>query len=280
MLNTANFGVLVPFQLFRINHLGADLSRHGDRRALVTGASSGIGRSTAVRLAEDGAAVAVNHLGGEEERAHEVVEEVERGGGRAVAVAADVSSEDDVRAMFDSAEEALGGPVDLLVNNAGVESPHPLEELPLEDWNQVLAVNLTGPFLCSRELVRRIAGRPAVIVNNSSVHEVIPWPSFSHYCASKGGLKLFTQTIARELAPRGIRVVSVAPGAILTPINKELIEDEDKRREVEEEIPWGRLGTPEEIAGAISWLAGSEAEYVVGTTLFVDGGMTLYPKFV
>ena len=224
--------------------------------------------------------VAVNHLQGEEERAGEVVEEVERGGGRAVAVAADVSREDDVRAMFDRAEEHLGGPVDLLVNNAGIESPHPLEDLPLEDWNQVLAVNLTGPFLCSRELVRRIGDEPAVIVNNSSVHEVIPWPNFSHYCASKGGLKLFTQTIARELAPRGIRVVSVAPGAILTPINKELIEDEDKRREVEEEVPWGRLGTPEEIAAAISWLAGSEGEYVVGTTLFVDGGMTLYPKFV
>jgi glucose 1-dehydrogenase len=209
-----------------------------------------------------------------------VVEEVERGGGRALAVAADVSREDDVRAMFERAQEALGGPVNLLVNNAGIETPHPLEELPLEDWRKVLDVNLTGPFLCSRELVRRIGDARAVIVNNSSVHEQIPWPRFSHYCASKGGLKLFTQTIARELAPRGIRVVSVAPGAILTPINKALAEDEQQRREVEEEIPLGRLGTPEEIAAAISWLASDEADYVVGTTLFVDGGMTLYPKFV
>jgi glucose 1-dehydrogenase len=224
--------------------------------------------------------VAVNHLEGDESRAREVVEEVERGGGRAVAVAADVSSEDDVRAMFERAQEALGGAVNLLVNNAGIETSHPLEELPLEDWRKVLDVNLTGPFLCSRELVRRIGDARAVIVNNSSVHEQIPWPGFSHYCASKGGLKLFAQTIARELAPRGIRVVSVAPGAILTPINKELEEDEQKRREVEEQIPWGRLGKPEEIAAAIAWLASDEADYVVGSTLFVDGGMTLYPKFV
>jgi glucose 1-dehydrogenase len=224
--------------------------------------------------------VAVNHLEGDESRAREVVEEVERGGGRAVAVAADVSSEDDVRAMFERAQEALGGAVNLLVNNAGIETSHPLEELPLEDWRKVLDVNLTGPFLCSRELVRRIGDARAVIVNNSSVHEQIPWPGFSHYCASKGGLKLFAQTIARELAPRGIRVVSVAPGAILTPINKDLAEDEHKRREVEEQIPWGRLGKPEEIAAAIAWLASDEADYVVGTTLFVDGGMTLYPKFV
>jgi glucose 1-dehydrogenase len=224
--------------------------------------------------------VAVNHLEGEEDRAREVVEEVERGGGRAVAVAADVSSEDDVRAMFERAQEALRGPVNLLVNNAGIETSHPLEELPLEDWQRVLDVNLTGPFLCSRELVRRIGDARAVIVNNSSVHEQIPWPGFSHYCASKGGLKLFAQTIARELAPRGIRVVSVAPGAILTPINKDLAEDEQKRREVEEQIPWGRIGKPEEIAAAIAWLASDEADYVVGTTLFVDGGMTLYPKFV
>ena len=222
----------------------------------------------------------MNHLEGDEERARKVVEQVERGGGRAVAVAADVSSEDDVRAMFEHAQEALGGPVNLLVNNAGIQTSHPLEELPLADWRKVLDVNLTGPFLCSRELVRRIGDAGAVIVNNSSVHEQIPWPRFSHYCASKGGLKLFTQTIARELAPRGIRVVSVAPGAILTPINKELAEDAQKRREVEEEIPWGRVGQPEEIAAAIAWLASNEADYVVGTTLFVDGGMTLYPKFV
>jgi len=248
------------------------------RRALVTGAASGIGRATALRLGADGAAVAVNYIGASE-RADEVVAEI---GGTAVAVLGDLADEAAVGDLFSAAEAGLGGPVDLLVNNAGVEAPYELAEMPLEEWQRVLSVNLTGPFLCSREFVRRLPNgvRPAAIVNVSSVHEVIPWPSFSHYCASKGGLKLFGQTIARELAPRGIRVVQVAPGAILTPINRQLIEDPAKRREQEEQIPWGRLGEPEEIAAAISWLASAEAEYVVGTTLFVDGGMTLYPRFV
>jgi glucose 1-dehydrogenase len=216
--------------------------------------------------------------------ADELVAEIGEGGGRAVAVEGDVSSEDAVDRLFGEAASGLGGGLELLVNNAGVESPYELADMPLAEWNRVLGVNLTGPFLCSREFVRRLpAGRqepPAVIVNVTSVHEVIPWPSFSHYCATKGGLKLFGQTIARELAPRGVRVVSVAPGAILTPINRQLIEDPEKRREQEEQIPWGRLGKPEEIAAAIAWLASPEAEYVTGTTLFVDGGMTLYPRFV
>ena len=169
----------------------------------------------------------------------------------------------------------------MLVNTAGVQRPYALVEMSLEEWERVLAVNLTGAFLCAREAARGPidAGAPGVIVNVSSVHELIPWPRFSHYCASKGGMKLFVQTIARELAPRGIRVVQVAPGAILTPMNQELIDDPSKRREVEDEVPWGRLGTAEEVAAAIAWLAGPEAEYVIGSTL-LDGGMTLYPRFV
>jgi glucose 1-dehydrogenase len=210
-----------------------------------------------------------------------VVDEITRGGGSAVAVHGDVSSEEDVDGLFEQAADGLGGPVDLLVNNAGVETPFPLAEMPLEEWQKVLDVNLTGPFLCARELVRRLPeGQGAVIVNVTSVHELIPWPRFSHYCASKAGLKLFGQTIARELAPRGVRVVAVAPGAILTPINRQLIEDPAARREQEEQVPWGRLGEPEEIAAAISWLASDEAEYVTGESLFVDGGMQLYPRFV
>jgi glucose 1-dehydrogenase len=213
--------------------------------------------------------------------AAELVEEIARGGGSAVAVHGDVSSEEEVGGLFERAGEELGGAVDLLVNNAGVEAPFPLAEMPLEEWQKVLDVNLTGPFLCARELVRRLPeGRPAVIVNVTSVHELIPWPRFSHYCASKAGLKLFGQTIARELAPRGVRVVAVAPGAILTPINRELIENPDARREQEQQVPWGRLGEPEEIAAAISWLASDEAEYITGESLFVDGGMQLYPRFV
>jgi glucose 1-dehydrogenase len=220
----------------------------------------------------------VNYVGGPAD-ADEVVAEIESDGGRALALEADVSDEPQVATMFTRAREELG-PLDLLVNNAGVQAPYPLEEMPLEEWQRVLGVNLTGPFLCSREFVRADPPRGSAIVMVSSVHEVIPWLKFSHYCASKGGLKLFGQTIARELAPRGIRVVMVAPGAILTSINRELMEDPDQRRAVEEQVPWGRMGEPEEIAAAIAWLASQEAEYVTGTTLFVDGGMTLYPKFV
>lgn len=251
------------------------------RRALVTGAASGIGRAAAGRLAAEGAAVVVNYVG-DSGPAREAVAEIEEAtpGATVTASEADVSTEAAVERLFSESADRLGGPVDLLVNNAGVESPYPLEEMPLDEWERVLAVNLTGPFLCTRELVRRLGDGAASVVMVSSVHETIPWPGFSHYCASKGGLKLFSQTIARELAPRGVRVALVAPGAILTPINRALIEDPDKRREQEEQIPLGRLGTPEEVAGAIAWLAGPDAEYVVGATLFVDGGMTLYPRFV
>jgi glucose 1-dehydrogenase len=258
-----------------------DSGRHAGRRALVTGAATGIGRATAGRLAAEGAAIVVNYVG-DAGPAGALVREIEGEGGRAVAIAADVSNEEQVVAMFGEAAGTLGGPVDLLVNNAGIEKPFPLVEMPLDEWNRVLAVNLTGAFLCAREAARGLIGAdlPGAIVNVSSVHEVIPWPSFGHYCASKGGMKLWAETIARELAPHRIRVASVAPGAILTPINQDLMDDPEKRRAVEEEIPWGRLGKPEEIAGAIAWLASDEAEYVVGTTLFVDGGMTLYPKFI
>lgn len=251
-----------------------------DRRALVTGGASGIGRATAVRLAADGAGVVVNHVG-DPHPAEELVDAIVRRGGRAIAIAADVSDEMQVRDLFVRAAEELGV-IDVLVNNAGVERPFALTEMPLAEWNRVLAVNLTGPFLCAREFARGLGevGSDGVIVNVSSVHEVIPWPRFSHYCASKGGLKLFAQTIARELAPNGIRVVNVAPGAIATPINDGLADDADKRRAVEAEIPWGRLGKPEEVAAAIAWLAGPQAQYVTGSTLFVDGGMTLYPRFV
>jgi glucose 1-dehydrogenase len=251
------------------------------RRALVTGSATGIGRATIARLASEGAAAVVNYVGSRD-RADEVVAEISDAGGRAVAIEADVSSEEQVQAMFARAASEFGGPVDLLVNNAGVEAPYLLVDMPLEEWNRVIGVNLTGAFLCAREAARGMvgAGAPGVIVNVSSVHETIPWERFGHYCASKGGMKLWAQTIAKELAPRRIRVVNVAPGAIATPINKDVLEDDVKRRAVEAEIPWGRFGKPEEIAAAVAWLCSDEAEYVTATTLFVDGGMTAYPGFI
>jgi glucose 1-dehydrogenase len=259
-----------------------DVTRRLDgRRALVTGSATGIGRSTVMRLTAEGATAIVNYVG-PSDPADEVVEEVSHGGGRAVAIEADVSNEEQVQAMFARAQEELGGPVDVLVNNAGIEKPFQLVDMPLDEWNKVIAVNLTGAFLCAREAARGLvaAGAPGVIVNMSSVHEVIPWAQFGHYCASKGGMKLWAQTIAKELAPKRIRVVNVAPGAIATPINKDVLDDDVKRRAVEAEIPWGRFGEPEEIAAAVAWLASPEAEYVTGTTLFVDGGMTAYPGFI
>ncbi len=258
-----------------------DAARHAGRRALVTGGSTGIGRATCLRLGADGAAVAVNYIG-PADPAQQLVTEIEGAGGRAIAVAADVSNEQQVQTMFAQAAEQLGGPVNLLVNNAGVEHPYELVDMPLEEWNRVLSINLTGSFLCTRETARALRKHdsPGAIVNVSSVHERIPWRMFSHYCASKGGMRMFTETVAYELAPHGIRMLSVAPGAILTPINQNLIDNPKQREVVESEIPIGRLGKPEEIAAAISWVASAEAGYVTGTTLFVDGGMTLYPKFV
>ncbi|MEA2391060.1 MAG: glucose 1-dehydrogenase [Solirubrobacteraceae bacterium] len=259
---------------------------HDGRRALVTGADSGIGQGIAFELAAHGAAVAVNYLA-EPDVAEAMVERIEGGGGRAMAVQMNVAREDDVQRAFAAARDELGG-LDILVNNAGLEKQFDLVDMPLEWWQRVIDVNLTGAFLCSREAARIMlaADPPAegrsrgAIVNITSVHEQIPWKGFSHYCASKGGEKLFGQSIARELAPHGIRVVSVAPGAIATPINAGVLADREARSAVEDEIPLGRWGVVPDVSRAVAWVASEEAQYVVGSTLFVDGGMTLYPKFI
>jgi glucose 1-dehydrogenase len=258
----------------------ADARLLDGRRALVTGGDSGIGQGVCFELAAHGAAVAINYVGAPEE-AQRMAEEIERAGGRALAVKMDVSSEPDVQRAFAQAKEAFGG-IDLLVNNAGLEHPYLLLDMPLEAWQQVIGVNLTGAFLCAREAARnmRDSSCKGTIVNISSVHEQIPWEQFSHYCASKGGMKMFMQSIAKELAPLGIRVVNVAPGAVDTPINKGVLANAEQSAAVLAEIPLGRWGHVQDIARAVAWLASEQASYVTGSTLFVDGGMTAYPRFI
>ncbi len=251
------------------------------RKAIVTGAASGIGKATAERLGREGASVCVSFYSEkEQEAADQVVRAIEQAGQKAIAVQADVGNEADVQRMVRETVDALDG-IDLLVNNAGIEKQIPLLETSVEDWDRILRTNLTGAFLCLREAGKVMAeAGQGVVVNMSSVHEFIPWPQFAPYCASKAALKLLMQTAARELAGKGIRLVNIAPGAIETPINKFVLDDPEAKHAVEEEIPLGRMGKPEDIAGAVAWAASDEAGYVTGTTIVVDGGMSTYPKFV
>jgi glucose 1-dehydrogenase len=252
-------------------------------RAIVTGGNTGIGKATCQRLAREGASVCINYFGDQSsEEAGQLAAELQsQGAPKAVAILADVGQEDQVIQLVTQARTELGG-LDLLVNNAGIEKQIPLMEMSAKDWSAVLQTNLTGAFLCMREAAKAMtsAGTPGTIVNMSSVHEFIPWPGFAHYCASKGGLKLLMETAARELAPKQIRVLNIAPGAIVTPINKFVLDDPEQKHAVESEIPLGRMGNPEEIAAAVVWAASREASYLTGTTIVVDGGMSLYPKFV
>ena len=254
------------------------------RRALVTGASSGIGKATAIRLSQEGASVAINFFSDHEKAdADAVAAECEKTAGvKAIVVQADVGAEADVVGMVGQVKEALGG-IDILVNNAGIEKQVPTLEMALADWDRVLRTNLTGAFLCLRECGKVMRdGGGGVIVNMSSVHEFIPWPGFANYCASKGALKLLMQTAAREFAEArtNIRVVNVAPGAIATPINNFVLDDPTARHSIEAEIPIGRFGQPEEVAATVAFLCSDGASYITGTTIVVDGGMSTYPKFI
>ena len=251
-----------------------------DRTAIITGTSSGIGKACALRFAKEGAHVVINYYSEKEEStAQEVVQQCEANGTKAIAVQADVGSEDDVKRLVSAAVDAFGG-LNILVNNAGIENQVPTMEMPLKDWDRVLRTNLTGPFLCMRESAQHMKDGGGVICNMSSVHEFIPWPGFPHYCASKGGLKLLTQTAAREWAPIGIRVFNVAPGAIATPINDFVLDDPETKHAIEEEIPLGRFGQPEEVAAVVAFACSDEGSYITGTTLVADGGMSTYPKFI
>lgn len=249
------------------------------RIALVTGSSSGIGEAVARRLAAAGAAVVVNYLSHPEE-ADKIVAEIKSDGGQAIAIQADMSKEREIEAMFDGMFREYRV-IDILVNNAGIENKRPFPELPLEDWDRVMAVNLRGMFLCSQLAARfMVKNNGGVIINISSVHQIIPWGGYAHYCASKGGLELLMKTMALELAGKKVRVNNVAPGAIATPINEAWLKDPAKLKQVLELIPSRRIGAPEEVAAAVIYLASDEAAYVTGTTLLIDGGMALYSSFL
>lgn len=253
---------------------------------IVTGANSGIGRAIAVAMARDGANVVVNYVFGDES-AQQVVEEINQMGGTAIAFKADVSKEDQVIAMFQEAV-ATFGTVDILVNNAGLQRDSAFHNMSLQDWQFVLDVNLTGQFLCAREAIReflRRGPRPDVsvalgkIICMSSVHEVIPWGGHVNYAASKGGVMLMMKSLAQEYGPMKIRVNSIGPGAIKTPINRSAWETPEAETKLLELIPYQRVGETSDIGAAAVWLASDESDYIHGTTIFVDGGMTLYPGF-
>jgi len=256
------------------------------QKALVTGANSGIGKAVAVALGQAGADVVVNYVRGDEQ-AYEVVDEIQKAGSRSYAHPADVSREDQVQAMFQKMFSELGT-IDILVNNAGLQKDAPITEMTLDDWNLVINVNLTGQFLCAREAVREFKRRGVVkevscaagkIIHMSSVHEIIPWAGHVNYAASKGGVMLMMKSIAQEVAPYRIRVNSIAPGAIRTPINTAAWNTPEAYASLMELVPYKRIGEPEDIARAAVWLASDHADYVNGISLIVDGGMTLYPGF-
>jgi glucose 1-dehydrogenase len=256
------------------------------QRAIVTGANSGIGEGIARGLAEAGAAVVINYVSAPDS-AERVVEAIRAAGGRAIAVHADVSQEEQVQAMFRQAIDTFGS-IDILVNNAGLQQDAPLHAMTLAQWRKVIDVNLTGQFLCAREAAREFLRRGVVptlscsagkIICVSSVHDVIPWAGHANYAASKGGVAMLMKTMAQELAMHKIRVNSVSPGAIKTPINTSAWQTPQAEAALLELIPYYRVGETRDIARAAVWLASDHADYVTGATLYVDGGMTLYPEF-
>jgi len=257
-----------------------------NQKALVTGASSGIGEACAIALAAAGASVVVNYVSRPED-AERVIAKISEDGGAAIAIKADVSREDEVQAMFAEMLNAYGT-IDILINNAGLQQDAAFHEMTLKQWNTVISVNLTGQFLCAREAVREFLRRGVVpsvssaagkIICMSSVHEVIPWGGHVNYAASKGAIMQLMKSMAQELAPKKIRVNSIAPVAIKTPINRGAWSTPEAEAALLQLIPEGRVGVPEDVARAAVWLASDASDYITGTTLFVDGGMTLYPGF-
>jgi glucose 1-dehydrogenase len=254
--------------------------------ALVTGANSGIGLAVAKALAMDGANVVVNYVTNPQ-AAQAVADDIKANGGNAIILQADVSKEDQVQSMFQAMYKEFGT-IDILVNNAGLQKDSPFEDMTLLQWQTVIDINLTGQFLCAREAAREFIRRGVVpersvaagkIICMSSVHEVIPWGGHVNYATSKGGIMMLMKSMAQELAPKKIRVNSIGPGAIQTPINRSAWDTPEALNSLLTLIPYHRIGQPEDIGKLAAWLACDESDYITGTTIFCDGGMTLYPGF-
>ncbi len=262
------------------------MKRLDGKNALITGAATGIGNAIVIRFAREGANVAINYLKHEEkagetlETVQDMCKSVRKYGCRDLAVQADVSKEYDVVRMFQQIIKEWGR-VDIVVNNAGIEQSSPSHMTEMEEFDKTVAVNLRGAFLCAREAIKHFLSREGggVILNNSSVHEIVPKPKYVSYAVSKSGMRNMTKTLALEYAGKGIRVNAVGPGAIITPMNKAWIDNPERKAEVEKHIPMGRAGTPEEIATVFAFLASDEASYITGQTIFACGGLTLYPEY-
>ena len=257
------------------------------KNVLITGATSGIGQAIAAYFAMVGANVALNYRKDPQklEDTYKLIEQMcERVGeysGKQIPVEADVSQEADIVRMCGEVVSKLGS-LDILINNAGIQTPAASHEVETSDFDKVINVNLRGSYLCAREAIKHFLerGNGGIIINVSSVHEIIPRPQYVSYSISKGGMENMTKTLALEYAPQNIRVNAIAPGATVTPINSSWTEDPKKRKEVESHIPMGRVGTSEEMAAVTAFLASDDAAYITGQTLFIDGGLTLYPDFI
>ncbi|WP_088892728.1 glucose 1-dehydrogenase [Leptolyngbya ohadii] len=257
------------------------------KTALITGASSGIGQAIAIRLAQEGCNIAINYRKNpdgaedtEELAMQKACGDAEQCGVQSLLVQGDVSKEEDIQQVMQAVVEKFGG-LDILINNAGIQTEYASHEVPTEEFDRIIGVNLRGAYLCAREAIQQFLeqNRPGVIINVSSVHEIIPRPMYITYSISKGGMGNMTRTLALEYANRGIRVNAIAPGATITPINDAWTDDPEQKAIVESHIPMGRAGTSEEMAAAVAFLVSDEATYITGQTLYIDGGLTLYADF-